>query len=186
MVMAEEITLKDLEKLSPEERVRVLKKFEEQRKKEIEKAESLLRRTEEEIEGKKKTELEIEEKSKEIIEKGGRGAARKNPEELEEIVREAKQEPNEFRPQYGAPLEEIKKLYEIATPEVYDTIRDMRDRAAEGRLTRQDEERLNFYENEFSRINSVQAAYINDEKKRINIMKAKTALEQIKEYETMI
>jgi len=182
--MAKEITLKDLEKLSPEERVAVLKKFEDRRKKEIEQAESLIRKTEKEIETRKKTELEIEEKSKEFADKRTEGKG----EELEEIVKEAKKTDEEglFRPQYGAPLEEIKKLYEIATPEVYDRIRDIRNRASEGALTKDDEQRLNFYESEFSRINAVQAAYINDERKRINVMKIKAAIEQAEEYKTLM
>lgn len=182
--MEKEINIKELEKLPPEKRIAILKEFEKKKKKEIEQAESLIKKIEEGIEAKKKTEKEIEEKSKELLEKTARGA---QEEELESIVQEAKKtEETEFRPQYGAPLEEIKKVYEIATTEVYETIRELRNKASEGRLTPEDEQRIDFYEREFSRINAVQAAYIADEKKRINIMKAKTALEQIKEYETML
>ena len=182
MVMAEKISLKDLEKLPPEKRVALLKKFEEQRKKEIEHAESLLKRSEKEIETRNESEREVEQKSKELLEKK---IVETRGEELENIVEESQKTTEEEGAgvQYGRPLEELKKIYEIA-PAAYEAVRELRNRASEGRLTREDEQRLNFYESEFSQISAVQAAYIKDEKTRVNVMKIKTALEQTEEYKT--
>jgi len=182
MVMAEKITLKELNRLSPEKRLALLKKFEEKRKKEIEHAESLIKSSESEIEKRKETEKEIEEKSKALLEKR---ISEEREEELENIVEEAQKGPEEegFKAQYGAPLEELRRIYEIA-PVAYESVRELRNRASEGRLTSEDEQRLNFYETQFSQITPVQAAYIKDEKTRVNVMKIKTALDQTEEYKT--
>ncbi len=184
--MAKKITVEELRKLPPEKRMEILKRFEEKRKQEIERAEDLIRGTEKELEKKEETEREIEEKSRELLEEKAEEEA---GEELENIVEEAQEgaeEAEAAKAQYGAPLEEIRRVYEIATPDTYDRIRELRDRAAEGRLSEEERKAIDFYQGEFSSVSTVQAAYVNDDTKRINIMKAKTALEQIKKYETMM
>ncbi len=181
--MAKKITMEDLKKLPPEKRIAVLKKFEEKRKKDIEKAEELIKGTEEELERKEETEQEIEEKSRELLEE----RIEENTEdiELEGIIEEAKvsAEEAEFAPQYGKPLEE---LYQIATPSAVDSMSELRERAAEGSLSEYDRERVDFYQEQFEQLSAVEAAYIKDQEKRINVMKIKDALERIKEYKTMI
>lgn len=183
--MAKKITVEDLKKMPPEKRIEILKRFEEKRKQDVEKAEEMIKGTEEELEKKEETEREIEEKSRELLE--GR-LTEEAEEELENIIEEAQQgsEEAEAAKQYGEPLEEIKRVYEIANPDTYERIRELRDRAAEGGLSEEEMNAVDFYQREFSNVSNVQAAYVNDEKKRINIMKAKTALEQITQYETMM
>ncbi len=176
--MADEKEVEKLKNLPPEERIALLKKLEERRKKEIEQVEALINRSEKEIQVRKETEKEIEEKSRELLEKK---VSPERAEELEEIVEEAKKTPEtEFNVQYGAPLEEIRRMYQIATPEVYEGIRELRNRASEGRLTEDEERRLVVYENEFAGVNE---AYVNDAKTKETIKKAKSALDQIKKYE---
>jgi hypothetical protein len=180
MVTAEKISLSKLKNLPPEQRVALLKKFEEQRKKEIERAEKELKSSEAEIETKKKSQRELEEKSRELLEKR---VTPRQVEELEEIVEETQKPAEEgaARPVYGAPLEEIKRLYEIATPEVYEGVRELRNRAAQGRLSEEDEKRINFYEHQLSGV-SVNEQYINDRRTKDNWVRIKTAIEQIEEY----
>ena len=105
--------------------------------------------------------------------------------ELENIIKGAQEgaETAESAAQYGKPLDEI---YQMATPTVYDTIKDLRNRASEGHLSEYEQSKINFYENQFEQVTSVEVAYVQNKDRRIDIMKIKTALEQIKEYESRI
>jgi hypothetical protein len=179
--MAKKISLKDLKNLPPEERIAVLKKFEDQRKKEIEQAESLLKNSEVEVQKKRETERENEQKGKELLEK--KISSKSNEEALEEIVEESqKPADGNARPVYGAPLEEMRRVYEMATREVYEGVKELRNRASRGMITEDEVEKINFYESQLSSVATVNEAYINDKKAKENFVKIKTALEQIKEY----
>lgn len=176
--MAPKISLSKLKSLPPEERVAILKKFEEQKKKDIEKAENLLKNSQVEIEKRKEKDNEFEEKGKELLEKKVRP---EKSEELEDIVEESQKTAEPGRgPVYGG-FEEIRKLYEISKPEIYESVRELRNRAAQGRLSEEDENRINFYERQVSDA-AANSQYMNDRKAKENLMRIKTAMEQIEEY----
>lgn len=176
--MAKKIGLDELKKLPPEKQIEILKKFEEKRKKDIEKAEDLIKASEEELKDKEKTKIEIEEKSKELLEEK---LSDEEDKELENIVKEANKgaEDAELAHHYGKALEEV---YEIANPATYDRVRELRDRAASGNLSEQERRSIDFYSSQFNQVSTVEAAYIKNEETRIDVMKIKTALEQIEQY----
>ena len=107
-------------------------------------------------------------------------------EALENIVEETETKEEAAKgPVYGVPLEDIKRnIYQLATPDVYNGIKDLRNEAAKRELNEEEERRLRSYDSAFSQISNVQAAYIRDEQARVSLIKAKQALEQIKKYET--
>jgi len=177
------LTLGQIKKLPPEQRIRYLKKLEESKKKETEEAEKLIESSESEVSERKRR--EEEEEKKEIEKREIRAIATGQEENLEEIVHETQAgEEQPKGPVYGAPLEEIRNIYQIATGDVYRSISELRNKAATQGLTEEEEKRFNSYNSAFSQITPVQAAYIRDEQARINVAKAKEALEQIKKYET--
>ena len=176
------LTIEQIKKLPPEQRIKYLRKLEEQKKKEIEEAEKILVNSETEIQ--RQREKEEEEGKKEQEKREIRAIATGNQEKLEEMVRESPAEEAPKAAVYGAPLEELRNIYQIAKPEIYDSIKDLRNTAAERDLTAEEERRLNSYNSAFSQINSVQAAYIRDQQTRVTVLKAKEALDQIKKYES--
>ena len=125
---------------------------------------------------------EIEEKSKEMLEE--LIGEESNAVELENIVEESKVpgEAEAVQAQYGKPLEDI---YHIATPGAVETMDELRQRVASGNLSEYDRARVGFYEEQFSQLSNVEAAYIRDEEARINVMKIKDALDKIKQYKTL-
>src|SRR3989338_8865812 len=116
------LTLEQIKKLPPEQRIKFLKIIEEKRKKEIEEAEKLVEKSETEIKEKKvrTEEEETREKEKREI----RAIATGREEALEKIVEETEAKEEEPKaPIYGAPLEALKKIYKLATKDVYSSLK---------------------------------------------------------------
>jgi len=176
--------IKDIKNLPPIERIKLLKKITEKRKKEIEEAEKLIKESIEEAKRDKEKKVEpIEEVTRELV-RPIVEEAQEDTESLElKIAKEKAKTEETSTPLYGRPIEEIKEnLYALATPNVYRSISQLLDIARERALTEEEERRVDFYRKRMSEFATIEHYITNPETKRF-LLSAEEALIKIKKYE---
>jgi|GEM_PF-3686699 len=169
------VSAEELKKLPPEKRIELLKQIEEQKKKDIEKeiaeAEALIKESE-------KEEAELE-KRIEVLQKIKVPEA-EDKSALEKTVEKEKIE-TKAPVQYGQAVENTRiNIYELASQNVYERIKDIRDRASQGQLTENDLRIVESYSNIMPTFDK--AKTIMDDEARSVILKSEYALRQIQDY----
>lgn len=201
--------LEDIKKLRPEERIRRLKELEKKRKEEIEKAEELIRSSEHELRVEEELRdipipqvkaVNIEQlfgaeerrvfKTKrfipeETIEVAPTPTEEERERSLEETVsQEAPTAAEASGPVYGLTRERVEEnlgeLYNAIREEAREEMREMRERAAGGPWTEEDDRQLEYRMSQVER--AAQSSQYAGEEARQRFEEVKTAVDQIRSY----
>lgn len=168
----------DVKKLSPKERMKRLKEIQEKDKKEIEEAENLIKQSVHDAEQEETEEIVRRIKKPEMREikvedlfnekddnKGG----------VEEKVKGVKVAEEE---RIKRDVSERINQYGLTRPEVYDKVRTLVEKAAEGAITPEERENLDFYKQQFQDVNP---GYMKGEAKEV-VEKTEELFKRLRSY----
>ncbi len=177
------MTIDDIKKLSPKERLKKLKELQEEDKKELEEAEELIKQSIHDVEQEdiekivrriKKPELRKVE-VKDLFEN-------KNDVSIEEKVKisvKLSEEQKRRSVSYDQNITTNINQNNLASFTTYDKVRELANKAYDGNLSKDEEENLNFYQSQFQNVNP---EYLDGEEKKV-IEKTEDLLDRIKKYQ---
>ncbi len=181
--------LDEIKTLPPTERIKKLlelrkgvKEAVEKRQKELEEAEktAIVEVEKEEIKKEARKKQEEEEQIK-IIQPAVRPAP---PEEinLEEILLAEKKQAVEAPASYGRIIDEIKTTLYEAAPSIYKGMQELRNKASEGELSRDDKRRFESYNEMLEQLSNVTPGAIKNKEAKENLLKMQYAMRQTEQY----